>query len=47
MEAAPLDDEELTPEAIASIQDAQASIARGEATPREEVMREFGLKTDD
>jgi hypothetical protein len=46
MRAAPLDDEELTPEAIASIQEAEASIARGEGVPHEEIMREFGLKTD-
>jgi hypothetical protein len=38
------DDEELTPEVIASIEEARASIARGEGIPHEEILREFGLK---
>jgi hypothetical protein len=41
--SAPMDDEELTPEAVASIEEARASIARGEGTPHEEILREFGL----
>jgi hypothetical protein len=45
IEAAPFDDEELTPEAIASIREAEDSIARGEGIPHEEIMREFGLKS--
>lgn len=46
LQAAPFDDEELTPEAIESLEEAQASFARGETTPHEEIMREFGFKTD-
>jgi hypothetical protein len=46
LQAAPFDDEELTPETIASIEEAQAEFARGEGTPDEEIMREFGLKSD-
>jgi|ERR1700722_13651557 len=41
--AAPMDDEELTPEVIASIEEARASIARGEGISHEEILREFGL----
>jgi hypothetical protein len=44
LQAAPIDDEELTPEVIASLQEAEASIKRGEGIPHEEIMREFGLK---
>jgi hypothetical protein len=43
LEAAPLDDEEYTPE-DAAILEAEASIARGEGIPHEEIMREFGLR---
>jgi hypothetical protein len=46
LQAAPIDDEELTPEAVASIEEAAASIKRGEGTPHEEIVREFGLKSD-
>ena len=41
--AAPMDDEELTPEVIASIEEARASIARGEGISHEEILREFGI----
>jgi hypothetical protein len=41
--SAPMDDEELSPEVIASIAEARASIASGEGTPHEEVLREFGM----
>jgi hypothetical protein len=40
---APIDDEELAPETIASIQEARSSLARGEGIPHEEILREFGL----
>ena len=46
MESAPLDDESLTPEVVASIEEARASFEQGEGTPHEEIMREFGLKSD-
>ena len=44
LQTAPFDDEELTPETIASLLEAEASIARGEGIPHEEILREFGLK---
>jgi hypothetical protein len=37
------EDEELTPEAAAAIEQARASLARGEGIPHEEILREFGL----
>lgn len=40
---APPDDEELKPEVVASIEEARASIARGEGIPHEEILREFGV----
>jgi hypothetical protein len=40
---APLDDEELRPEIMESIEEARASIAKGEGIPHEEILREFGL----
>jgi hypothetical protein len=42
----PADDAELRPEVIESIVEARASIARGEFASHEEIMREFGLKSD-
>lgn len=39
----PSDDEELTPEVVLSIEEARASIARGEGIPHEEILREFGI----
>jgi exonuclease VII small subunit len=42
---APLDDEELTPEAAAALDEALAEFQRGaETLPHEEVLREFGLR---
>lgn len=41
--SSPLDEEELTPEAIAAIKRGQASLDRGEGIPHEDVLREFGL----
>jgi len=40
---APTEEEELTPEAAASLDRARASLARGEGVSHEEVLREFGL----
>lgn len=42
----PADDEELSEETIASIEEARASLRRGEGIPHEEVLREFGLSND-
>jgi hypothetical protein len=42
--AAPVEDEEITPETAAALDRARASLARGEAIPHDEVLREFGLK---
>jgi hypothetical protein len=39
---APFDEEELTPETIASIELARASLRRGEGISHEEILREFG-----
>ena len=44
LQSAPYDDEELTPETIASIAEAEASLARGEGIPHEELLRELGLE---
>ena len=40
---APVEEEEITPETVAALDGARASLARGEGTPHEEVLREFGL----
>ncbi len=40
---APIEDEELTPETIAALNRASASLDRGEGVSHEEVLREFGL----
>ena len=40
---APVEDEELTPETITSINRASDSLDRGESISHEEVLREFGL----
>ena len=41
---ATVEEQELTPETAAVLERARASLARGEDIPREEVLREFGLK---
>jgi hypothetical protein len=41
---APVEEEEITPEAAAALDRARASLARGEGIPHEEVLREFGLR---
>ena len=40
---APVEEEEITPEAAAALDRARASLARGEGIPHQEVLREFGL----
>ena len=40
---APFEDEEITPETAAELDQARASLARGEGIPHEEILREFGL----
>lgn len=40
---APVDDEDLTPEAATALSRARASLARGEGISHEEILREFGL----
>ncbi|MEO7142597.1 MAG: hypothetical protein ABI165_03755 [Bryobacteraceae bacterium] len=39
---APEEDEEISPAASAAIEDARASLARGEGIPHDEILREFG-----
>jgi hypothetical protein len=41
--AAPVEEEELTPETAAALDRARASLARGEGIAHEEILREFGL----
>ena len=38
---APVDEEELTPEVIASVESARASLARGEGIPHDDILREL------
>ena len=40
---APEDDEPLTEEELKAIEEGRKAVARGETTPLEDVMREFGL----
>jgi hypothetical protein len=40
---APEETEDLTPETAASLDQARASLARGDGIPHEEILREFGL----
>jgi hypothetical protein len=40
---APVEDEELTPETMAALNRASASLDRGEGVSHEEMLREFGL----
>jgi hypothetical protein len=44
MRSPPFEEEELTPEVIASLEEAKAEFARGEGIPHEEILREFGHK---
>ncbi|HUI57015.1 MAG TPA: hypothetical protein VLY04_18700 [Bryobacteraceae bacterium] len=41
---APVEGEEITTETAAALDRARATLARGEAIPREDVLREFELK---
>lgn len=41
---APVEDEQITPGTAAELDEARASIARGEGVPHEEVLQKFGLK---
>jgi hypothetical protein len=41
---APVDDEPVTAEEAEALDEAHASIARGEGIPHEDILREFGLK---
>jgi hypothetical protein len=41
--SAPVEEEDLTPEAVAALDRARASLARGEGIPHEHLRREFGL----
>ncbi len=41
--AVPAEEEEITPEAVAALERARASLARGENVPHAEILREFGL----
>jgi len=41
---AQVDDEDLTPDTVAMLDRARASLARGEGIPHDEILREFGLK---
>lgn len=40
---APVDSEPVSQEEAAALDEAHAAIARGEGTPHEEILREFGL----
>jgi hypothetical protein len=40
---APIEDEPITPDEAAALDAAHAAIQRGEGTPHEEILREFGL----
>ncbi len=38
------EEDELTPDAAAGLEDARSSIARGEGISHDDILREFGLK---
>jgi ethanolamine utilization microcompartment shell protein EutL len=40
---APVEEEEITPQAAAELDRARVSLSRGEGIPHEEIQREFGL----
>jgi hypothetical protein len=44
LESAPYDDEDVTPEDEAALAEANAAFSRGEITPHEEMLREFGIE---
>jgi hypothetical protein len=44
MRSQPFDEEELSPEVIASLEEAKAEFARGEGIPHDALLRELGLK---
>jgi hypothetical protein len=44
LKAAPLDDEEVTPEDIASLAEAEAEFRSGKLISHEEIKREFGIE---
>jgi hypothetical protein len=44
---APVDDEPVTEEELCELEEARASIARGEGIPHEEILAEFGLTLED
>ena len=41
---AQVEEEGLTPDTVAALERARASLARGEGIPHDEMLREFGLK---
>jgi hypothetical protein len=41
---AQVEEEDLTPDTVAALDHARASLARGDCIPHDEVLREFGLK---
>lgn len=44
---APVDDQPITEEEVRELEEARASIARGEGIPHEEILAEFGLTPED
>ena len=44
LQTAPLDDEEVTDDDRRAMAEAEAAFARGEITPHDEILKEFGLK---
>ena len=42
--AAPIEEDEITPETAAALDRAKASLARAEGIAHEDILREFGLK---
>lgn len=45
--SAPYDDEPVTAEEARELEEAKASLARGEGIPHEQVLAEFGLSSED
>jgi hypothetical protein len=45
--SAPYDDESVSAEEAREVEDAKASLARGEGIPHQEVLTEFGLTSED